>query len=263
MDSLSLGSSGRPKNYVSCVRHTPGWPGRPYMFSVGDNPEVFTANLINPYGVNPKNKVPPILGWITTGDNKNYSPQYFFEKIVKIGTIWKNQDQYCRFFTLYGIDGNVLKVRVFKPADPKSLDEHPLACFKEEGSNEGPVTFINKNVCYGRFIYAISAGDLTTAVAALRQDYDGVMYAYPCLGTMIDNLLKVAQNPKAVEWLNNVLSEKVDEENMKGLFLKDFQGLNLYTKELFNKKKLKAEKRYENGILAILSKVFAYVPRDL
>jgi hypothetical protein len=259
MAQINLGTDEKPEDYQTCVRHTPGWPAPPYMFTVGKGEEIFTANLIYPYGKNPKHNT-PILAWIES-NKKCYSPEYFFEKIICLGSIWKDKDQFCRFFTLYGVDESTVKTRIYKQVESDKFNDYPLACFKKEGNEESPVTFIKREANYGKFIYAISAGDLNESVRVLKESRDDILLAYPYLDILVNNLTKVYESEEALKWLNNIMESKIDEEKTEKIIINDFEGLNVFCKELFSRKR--KEKRFENGIISIISKIFAYVPREL
>ena len=259
MAQINLGTNEEPVDYQTCIKHTPGWPAPPYMFTVGKGEEVFTAHLIYPYGKNPKHNT-PILGWIES-NKKCYSPEYFFEKIIGLESIWKDENQICRFFTLYGVDDGSLKTRIYKPVLSEKFNNYPLACFKAEGNEEPPVTFINKEANYGKFIYAISTGDLNESARILNESQEEVLIAYPYLDILTANLMKVYESKEALKWLNNILDSKIEEKKMENFFIQDFDGLNVFVKNYSQEKETK--KRFENGIISILSKVFAYVPREL
>ena len=212
--------------------------------------KVFQAHLIYPYGKNPKYNT-PILGWIES-NKKCYSPEYFFEKIVDIGNIWKDEIQTSRFFTLYNFDNSSLKVKIYRAVDSEKFNTYPLACFREEGLEEQPVTFINKEANYGKFIYAISSGNLKKSMDILEENLEEILEGYPCFDIMITNLIKVNESHEALKWL----SLKIEEKKID-----NFDELSVFYKELFLEKK--NNRRFEKGILSILSKTFSYVPREL
>lgn len=254
---INLSTAEDLENYKYFYQQIPGILLPPFPFCINNDKEFFQAYLIIPFGQNPKHTT-PIIAWVTEED-KIYSPEHFFEK--KLENLWKFPEQTYRFITLYN-DYNKQKVRLNKSITKEAKDDMPLACFKEDGSTEGPFTYINMETSYGKFIYNISIGNLNEVVKIIKNNEENIKIAYPCLNTIIDNIISVNDNLSSLEWFNENKINSIDDISAQKRNLASFEQVSDFFQKLFIKKNKENEIKYGKGILAIISKSFAYIPRN-
>jgi len=246
--SKDLGFNEKPEKGI-CYHHIPGSVSQ-YEFSINKDKKTYVANLIFQYGQNPK-KVTPIVGWIKTDDGKIYSPEYFLSEIIKLEKIFKYDDQTFRHFTLYSGNGKV-KVKINRSVSSDKFDIMPLACISEEGGIEEPKTYINKESIYFQFISNISSGNLNDVIILIKERKEEIIKAYPYMNILISNIEKVHDNLHSLAWFNDNLEKNIGKKDN----IQSFDQLSNLFEKIFK------ESEGEKGILRIISKAFAYVPRD-
>lgn len=252
MSSINLSTTDTVEGFDTFTQHV---PGRITKIKFNVKGEIFNAALITPFGQNPS-KATKIVAWVYDFEGKVYSPENFFSE--KLGNLWKSEDQSYRFLTLYG-QTEKIKVRLNKSISKEYKNDIPLACFKEEGSVEEPSTYINKETVYGRFIYNISTGNL---IEAVKLNPEEIKKAYPCLSLILDNITRVRDDLGALEWFNENKINTIDDILAQKVKLTSFEQVSKFFQKLFEKKNKEDEIKYSKGILAIISKSFAYIPRN-
>ena len=259
MDFIKLGNNDIPQGYEVYVPHVPGWLAPSFEFIIKEEKESYYAHVIYPFGRNAK-KIDPIIAWITSEDGKYYNPECFFKK--HLGEIWKYEEQDKRFFSLWDKYKTKQNVILFRQIPAEKFDQVPMACFVKDEHDMGPYTHINKESIYGKYIYYISTGKLKEVVDILLEHPKEIALAYPYLNYVNENILTVSMDEKALNWIDEQKSVKIDDIMAQKEFFSTFEELNDFFIRLFEKKIKLEEEKFRKGILGIIAKVFAYIPRQ-
>jgi len=247
---MSLGEYTKPEEGMKCYQQFPGFLKKPFFFKIKENPEKYQAICVVSFGTNP-NKTTPVVAWIVDEKDNVYNPEEFFGR--ELGKIWRDESQTSRFFTLFG-ESESLKISMFRSVEHSKINEIPLACFTE-GSQDAPITFIDKEAVYGKYIHFVSEGRLKEVVELYKEYEAEIDLAYPFLKKMNSNILNVYDNSESLKWFDEHKSNLVDNIISQQVDLKNFDDLDKMFQKLYNSKK-----EYEKGILGIVSKAFAYIP---